>query len=180
VIGFDQLGGGIVTAGPASEPSDLIVKDVRTAFRKTSGRMEFLNLSASRRASAVDTGVRPSRSVGPPCAPRYLRHTHVAMLIAENQSPRYIADRLGHESTRTVLDVYGHLYGGDDQTTMEGSRPTSLRSSDGHRTDTRPFEHRVDGNRIPESSIPARDVFGGRCRDRTCDLCRVKEPAAFK
>lgn len=32
-----------------------------------------------------------------------------AMLIAENQSPSHIADRLGHESTRTVLDVYGHL-----------------------------------------------------------------------
>lgn len=58
-------------------------------------------------------------SVGPPCTPHDLRHTHVAMLIAENQSPRYIADRLGHESTRTVLDVYGHLYEGVDQAAME-------------------------------------------------------------
>ena len=59
-------------------------------------------------------------SVGPPCTPHDLRHTHVAMLIAENQSPRYIADRLGHESTRTVLDVYGHLYEGIDEAAMEG------------------------------------------------------------
>ena len=42
------------------------------------------------------------------------------MLISENQSPRYIADRLGHESTRTVLDVYGHLYEGVDQAAIEG------------------------------------------------------------
>jgi hypothetical protein len=42
------------------------------------------------------------------------------MLISENQSPRYIADRLGHESTRTVLDVYGHLYEGIDEAAMEG------------------------------------------------------------
>jgi hypothetical protein len=32
------------------------------------------------------------------------------MLIAQRESPKYIADRLGHESTRTVFDVYGHLY----------------------------------------------------------------------
>lgn len=42
------------------------------------------------------------------------------MLIADNQSPRYIADRLGHESTRTVLDAYGHLYEGLDEAEMEG------------------------------------------------------------
>jgi integrase len=44
----------------------------------------------------------------------------VAMLIAEGQSPRYIADRLGHTSTRTVLDVFGHLYDDADETAMEG------------------------------------------------------------
>jgi integrase len=49
-------------------------------------------------------------SVGRPCTPHDLRHTHVAMLIAQRESPKYIADRLGHESTRTVFDVYGHLY----------------------------------------------------------------------
>ncbi len=41
------------------------------------------------------------------------------MLIAEGQSPRYIADHLGHESTRTVLDVYGHLYDGLEESGME-------------------------------------------------------------
>lgn len=42
------------------------------------------------------------------------------MLIADGQSPRYIADRLGHKSTRTVLDVYGHLYEDADEAAMEG------------------------------------------------------------
>jgi len=72
-------------------------------------------------------------SVGPPCTPHDLRHTHVAMLIADNQSARYIADRLGHESTRTVLDVYGHLYEGLDQAAMEGLE----RLRTGSLTDTR-------------------------------------------
>lgn len=54
-------------------------------------------------------------SVGRPCTPHDLRHTHVAMLIAQGESPKYIADRLGHESTRTVFDVYGHLYEGVDE-----------------------------------------------------------------
>ena len=55
------------------------------------------------------------------------------MLIAEGQSPRYIADRLGHESPRTVLDVYGHLYEGLDEAAMEGLE--RLRSET--QTDTR-------------------------------------------
>lgn len=74
-------------------------------------------------------------SVGEPCTPHDLRHTHVAMLIAQGQSPRYIADRLGHESTRTVLDVYGHLYEGIDKAAMEGlERLRSKAQTDTRRT----------------------------------------------
>jgi integrase len=58
-------------------------------------------------------------SVGPPCTPHDLRHTHVALLIAHGESPKYVADRLGHESTRTVFDVYGHLYEGADEAATE-------------------------------------------------------------
>lgn len=68
-------------------------------------------------------------SVGPPCTPDDLRHTHVAMLIAHGESPKYIADRLGHESTRTVFDVYGHLYEGLDEAAtdrLEQARNASL------------------------------------------------------
>jgi len=38
-----------------------------------------------------------------------LRHTHVAMLIAEGEHPKVIQARLGHASIRTTLDLYGHL-----------------------------------------------------------------------
>ncbi len=43
-----------------------------------------------------------------------LRHSHVALLIAQGEHPKVIADRLGHTSVKTVLDVYGHLYEGAD------------------------------------------------------------------
>lgn len=79
------------------------------------------------------------------------------MLIAENQPPRYIADRLGHASTRTVLDVYGHLYEGIDQAAMEGL--DRLRSE--AQTDTRRVERRPDEIRQRESSTPITDFYGG-------------------
>ena len=41
-------------------------------------------------------------------------HSHVALLIAQGEHPKVIADRLGHTSVKTVLDVYGHLYEGAD------------------------------------------------------------------
>jgi len=44
-----------------------------------------------------------------------LRRSQVALLIAEGEHPKVIADRLGHTSVRTVLDVYGHLYDGADE-----------------------------------------------------------------
>jgi len=44
-----------------------------------------------------------------------LRRSQVALLIAQGEHPKVIADRLGHTSVKTVLDVYGHLYEGADQ-----------------------------------------------------------------
>jgi integrase len=48
-----------------------------------------------------------------------LRRSQVAMLIAQGEHPKVIADRLGHTSVRTVLDVYGHLYEGADEAAAE-------------------------------------------------------------
>ena len=48
-----------------------------------------------------------------------LRHSQVALLIAQGKHPKVIADRLGHSSVRTVLDVYGHLYEGADEAAAE-------------------------------------------------------------
>jgi integrase len=39
-----------------------------------------------------------------------LRHSHAAILIGENVHPKVIADRLGHTSISTTLDIYGHLF----------------------------------------------------------------------
>lgn len=36
-------------------------------------------------------------------------HSQVTLLIAQGEHPKVIADRLGHNSVRTVLDVYGNL-----------------------------------------------------------------------
>lgn len=39
-----------------------------------------------------------------------LRHSHASLLIELGFSPLAIADRLGHESVQTTLNVYSHLY----------------------------------------------------------------------
>lgn len=38
------------------------------------------------------------------------RHSHASLLIELGFSPLAIADRLGHESIKTTLDTYSHLY----------------------------------------------------------------------
>lgn len=43
----------------------------------------------------------------------------MALFIAQGEHPKVIADRLGHTSVRTVLDVYGHLYEGADEAAAE-------------------------------------------------------------
>lgn len=44
-----------------------------------------------------------------------LRHSHASMLIEMGFDPLEIADRLGHESIKTTLDTYSHLYPDKDQ-----------------------------------------------------------------
>lgn len=39
-----------------------------------------------------------------------LRHSHIALLIEKGVSPLAIAERVGHESITTTLNIYGHLY----------------------------------------------------------------------
>lgn len=39
-----------------------------------------------------------------------LRHSHVALLIEKEVQPLVIAQRVGHESINTTMNVYGHLY----------------------------------------------------------------------
>jgi len=44
-----------------------------------------------------------------------LRHSHAALLIAENVHPKVLQERLGHASIRTTLDTDGHLFEGLDE-----------------------------------------------------------------
>ncbi len=44
-----------------------------------------------------------------------LRHSHASMLIEMGFTPLQIAERLGHESVKTTLDTYSHLYPDKDQ-----------------------------------------------------------------
>ena len=41
-----------------------------------------------------------------------LRHTHATMLMAEGVNPKVVAERLGHTTIRTTLDVYSHVQPG--------------------------------------------------------------------
>lgn len=43
------------------------------------------------------------------------KETHASMLIEMGFSPLEIANRLGHESVKTTLDTYSHLYPDKDQ-----------------------------------------------------------------
>jgi integrase len=54
-------------------------------------------------------------SVGEPMRFHDLRHSHVAILIAQGEHPKTIQARLGHAKISTTLDTYGHLFEGLDE-----------------------------------------------------------------
>lgn len=39
-----------------------------------------------------------------------LRHSHIALLIEKGLQPLIIAQRVGHDSVNTTMNIYGHLY----------------------------------------------------------------------
>lgn len=43
-----------------------------------------------------------------------LRHSHASILINNNVNIKAISERLGHENIETTLNIYGHLYKGQD------------------------------------------------------------------
>ncbi|MCJ7782086.1 MAG: hypothetical protein MUQ27_14810 [Acidimicrobiia bacterium] len=57
-----------------------------------------------------------------------LRHSRVALLIAQGAHPVVIAPRLGHTSVKTVLDVYGYPYEGIDRNAADTPKPPGDRS----------------------------------------------------
>lgn len=43
-----------------------------------------------------------------------LRHTHASLLIEAGWSPKRVQLRMGHASFQVTMDIYGHLWDGDD------------------------------------------------------------------
>lgn len=63
-----------------------------------------------------------------------LRHSHVALLMAQGKHPKLIADRLGHASPVVTMTVYSHLFPGLDEEAadrLEKARIDGERTSDG-------------------------------------------------
>ncbi|ANB82570.1 hypothetical protein A6R78_00575 [Bacillus velezensis] len=46
----------------------------------------------------------------PPISVHELRHSHVALLINRGEDIYIISQRLGHKTTTTTYDIYGHLF----------------------------------------------------------------------
>jgi integrase len=72
-------------------------------------------------------------SIGGPCHPHDLRHSHASILIKLGVHPKTIQVRLGHSSIKTTMDLYGHLYEGVDEAAAEaldGLYRRTLRTSD--------------------------------------------------
>ncbi|WP_251205833.1 site-specific integrase [Acetatifactor aquisgranensis] len=67
--------------------------------------------------SALDKEIKANAAKAglPPIRVHDLRHSHASMLIEMGFAPLEIADRLGHESVKTTLDTYSHLYPDKDQ-----------------------------------------------------------------
>lgn len=71
--------------------------------------------------SALDKEIKRNAAKAglPPIRVHDLRHSHASMLIEMGFTPLEIADRLGHESVKTTLDTYSHLYPDKDQQLAE-------------------------------------------------------------
>ena len=54
-------------------------------------------------------------SVGEPCKPHDLRHSHAAISIAQGVHPKVLSARMGHSKIAITMDTYGGLFSGYDQ-----------------------------------------------------------------
>lgn len=52
-----------------------------------------------------------------------LRHFYASALIHSGASVKTVQERLGHESAETTMQVYAHLWPGEDERTRKASTP---------------------------------------------------------
>lgn len=60
-----------------------------------------------------------------------LRHSHASLLISMGYSIKQISERLGHESVKTTLDTYAHIYPEAGKELAEGLNKLRLQKSEG-------------------------------------------------
>ena len=48
-----------------------------------------------------------------------LRHFHASALFDQGESPMLVSRRLGHASIKTTVDIYGHLFKGQQKRAAE-------------------------------------------------------------
>jgi integrase len=78
-----------------------------------------------------------------------LRHTYVSLLAAQGATVRYVADQVGHSTTRLTLDVYSHTFSRARVEAMQqlgAAIPSSGHpASEAERAETSPDERTVQG-----------------------------------
>jgi integrase len=109
-------------------------KSTRTVSLPRSITKELTDYLAERGTTSPEDWIFPSPVGGPIRRTGWVRRFWKPALAAaglneslgthtlrhsQGEHPKVIADRLGHTSVRTVLDVYGHLYEGADQAAAE-------------------------------------------------------------
>lgn len=64
--------------------------------------------------------------------PRFhdLRHTHVSLLVEAGWSPKRVQLRVGHANYQITMDIYGHLWEGDDSDRLDGVEKLLLMADD--------------------------------------------------
>jgi hypothetical protein len=63
---------------------------------------------------------QPRKLSGSALKARRLRHTCVALLVAQDAHPLAIKDRFGHSSITVTIDQYGHLMPAIDEALTDG------------------------------------------------------------
>lgn len=83
-----------------------------------------------------------------------LRHTHATYLINHGSSIKDIQERLGHASSKTTMDIYGHLLPGSDAKTAQAFAEVL---------------EEIDGIAI-DIAAPASEMFAPKCplSGKTC------------
>ena len=74
--------------------------------------MNPMNLTRAFQALAKKEGVSETKL-------HSLRHFHASVLFAQGESPVLVSRRLGHTSIKTTVDIYGHLFEGQQRQAAE-------------------------------------------------------------